>query len=290
MPELPEVETIRQDLKQKILNKTISQIIVKKNKIIRNPIAFFQKNLLKNQFINIDRRGKLLIFLLKKPEIYLLIHLKMTGQLIYKIKNTIIAGGHPVPHQTESLPNKHTHVIISFNDKSKLFFNDLRQFGYLQLATKQQLKTILNKYGIEPLTKNFTFSSFKQIFTNKKTNLKNILLNQQIIAGIGNIYADEICFDAKIDPRTLAKNLPDSQIKNLFLSTQKIIKLAIKHRGTTTNNYRDGAGKKGNFSQFLKVYGRTNQKCLGCHKTKIKKIKLAGRGTHYCQFCQKLFS
>lgn len=286
MPELPEVETIRRDLQRKIIDLPISQIIVKKEKIVRSPLASLKQNLVGNQFSKIERRGKLLIFHLRQKNIFLLIHLKMTGQLIFKTKNLIIAGGHSIPPNLETIPNKHTHVIIHFADRSQLFFNDLRQFGYLQLTTPKELGKILMTYGIEPLTQDFTLSSFRQVFRRKTTKIKNILLNQKIIAGIGNIYADEICFAAKIDPRTPANQLSPAQIKALYQSTQKIIQTAIDFRGTTTNNYRDGSGLKGNYSQFLQVYGRAKQKCLRCHQSKIQKIKLAGRGTHFCPHCQ----
>lgn len=287
MPELPEVETIRQDLKKKILNKTISKIIVSNKKIIHTPLSDFLKNLTKNCFTDIKRRGKLLIFHLKLYDVFLLIHLKMTGQLIYTTNTIVIAGGHSTSKKPEPLPNRHTHVTIIFSNHNQLFFNDLRQFGYLQLVSKNQLKQILEKYGIEPLTKNFTYHKFKNIFTNKKTNLKSILLNQRLIAGIGNIYADEICFDAKINPKTSAQRLSSQNIKKLYHSTQKIIKNAIKHRGTTTNNYRDGNGNMGNYKNLLKVYGQEKKLCPSCQKFLITKIKFAGRGTHFCPYCQK---
>lgn len=288
MPELPEVETIKRDLNKKILNQIISKIKIHNKKIIRNPIALFSKIIVNNSFSKISRRGKLLIFHLKHHNSFLLIHLKMTGQLIYKTKKTIIAGGHSSSKKPEPLPNRHTHATFIFENNSQLFFNDLRQFGYLQLATKNQLKTILKKYGIEPLTKNFTSDAFHKLFAHRKTSLKSILLNQQLIAGIGNIYADEICFATKINPKISANQLSEANICQLYNSIKKIIKKAIKYRGTTTNNYRDGNGKIGNYKNFLQVYGRENKKCPSCLKHQIKKIKLAGRGTHFCPFCQKI--
>lgn len=287
MPELPEVETIRQDLQKKIVNKKITQIVINKEKIVHNNSKEFVSRL-KNQSIkNIERIGKLIIFKFHKTSFSLLIHLKMTGQLIYKQNQEITAGGHNYPALSKKLPNKHTHVIFKFADKSKLFFNDLRQFGYLKITDAEETKSTISKYGIEPLTKNFTLANFSQIIKNKKTKIKNFLLDQKNIAGIGNIYADEICFDAGVLPDRTLNSLKKSEIIKLFSGCQKIIKKAIKHRGTTFSDYRDTNGKKGNFLQFLQVYGRGQQLCLKCNKNTIIKKKIAGRGTHYCANCQK---
>ncbi len=288
MPELPEVETIRKDLEQKITKRKILAIEIRKPKIIKNTTKYFQQNLIGNQFTSVERIGKLLILKLKKHHLYLLIHLKMTGQLIYIDPSTVIAGGHSQANEIKTLPNKHTHCLIKFANQGTLYFNDLRQFGYMQIVTTQQLTDIKQKYGIEPLTKNFTLQSLTNIFSRRSTTLKSILLNQQIIAGIGNIYADEICFASQIHPATPANQLTPNQIKKIYTHTKKIINQAIKYRGTTTNNYRDSHGQKGNYSQFLQVYGHTNQKCPRCRQAKIQKIRLVGRGTHYCPICQKL--
>lgn len=284
MPELPEVETIRRDLIKQVLNKKIKKVIIKKSRLVKNPDNFFIKNLVGNKIVAIDRIGKLIIFVLQN-KLYLLTHLKMTGQLIYIKKKMRTVGGHSYKSDPMNYPNKYTYVVIEFTDNSNLYFNDMRTFGYMQIVNEKELELIKTKFGIEPLTKNFTFANWEKLFSNKKTNLKALLLNQQLIAGIGNIYADEICFAAKIRPTRQVNKLTKQEIRELFNQTKKIIRQAINQRGTTFNNYVDTLGRKGNFVKHLQVYGRNNDKCKICQTT-IKKIKLAGRGTHFCPQCQ----
>ncbi len=298
MPELPEVETVRADLTKKIINKKIDKLEVRKLKIVKNDLKDFNKNLLGKSFSDIERIGKLLIFVIKNPKEkkYLLIHLKMTGQLIYTDKKRTIAGGHSNSRAEsikyrlggleENMPNKFSHVIFSFSDKSKLYFNDMRQFGYLKIVNQGELEAIKLKYGIEPLQKNFTWKNFQKLFQGKKTNVKAFLLKQDVIAGLGNIYVDEILFASGVLPTRTASSLDREELKGVFDNTKKIIRKAIKSRGTTFSDYVDSEGKKGNFSSFLKVYGREKELCLACKRTKIVKIRVAGRGTRICPKCQ----
>lgn len=286
MPELPEVETIRRDLSKKILNKKIKNIYIGKKRIVRNEEQDFLQVLNGNKFVEIDRVGKLLIFVLQSGKKYLLVHLKMTGQLIYCHQGKYIAGGHSLPKIGDALPNKYSHVIFTFADNSKLFFNDMRQFGYLEVADKEKLEKIKNKFGIEPLTSNYKLAKLKIILKKRSAPVKAVLLDQKVIAGIGNIYADEILFFARIRPERKANSLSDEEIKRVYAGSQKIIKDAIKFRGTTFNDYVDAQGNVGSFVKFLKVYGRKGEKCYLC-KGFVKKIKLAGRGTHFCPSCQK---
>ena len=285
MPELPEVETIRQDLRKKILNKKIVDLVIFKKAKIRSSKISFKKEFKNKKFIEIERIGKMLIFVLSDKK-YLLIHLKMTGQLIYQKGKQIIPGGHNDLSSIKNLPNKFTWVEFNFLDKSKLFFNNIRGFGYLKIVDKNELEKIKNNYGIEPLQSNFTFKKFKALFKDRKTSVKAILLNQKLIAGIGNIYADESCFLAKIKPMHQAGNLTEQEIKKIYKAVQKIIKKAIKARGTSFNNYVDADGQSGNFVKTLKVYGRSKLKCKRCYGILLK-TKVAGRGTVYCPFCQK---
>jgi formamidopyrimidine-DNA glycosylase len=287
MPELPEVETIRADLEKKILHKKIVKVEVLLPKIVKNKPYFFKNNLLGKSFSRLDRAGKLLLFALGSGKFWLLIHLKMTGQLIYQKKNKITIGGHSFSRLDKILPNKYSYVIFIFQDGARLFFNDLRQFGYIKLVSKSEKELIVAKYGIEPLQQNFTEENFINIFKKKKTILKALLLNQQLIAGIGNIYADEICFRAGVRPSRLVNTLSLVELKKIYLASQQIIRLAIKHRGTTFNDYVDAQGNKGNYLKYLQVYGRLGKICKKCKREKIKKIKLAGRGTHYCSNCQE---
>ncbi|MFH1508709.1 MAG: bifunctional DNA-formamidopyrimidine glycosylase/DNA-(apurinic or apyrimidinic site) lyase [bacterium] len=287
MPELPEVETIRRDLNKKIVGKNISDIKVRKNKMVIGSTKSFIASLKGRKFTKIDRRGKLMIFNLDKKDLFLLAHLKMTGQLIFKKKNQITAGGHSGSETNLELPNKFSHIIITFSDKSQLFFNDMRQFGYMKLVNEKDKDLALTKFGLEPLTKNFQFKDFGKVFKNKKSSLKAVLLNQKLIAGLGNIYVDEICFRAKVLPTKKVYRISQKKITELFKATNYIIKKAIQKRGTTFNDYVDADGKTGNFIKYLKVYQRAGETCLRCKKVKIKKVKSAGRGTHLCPYCQK---
>jgi formamidopyrimidine-DNA glycosylase len=285
MPELPEVETIRRGLSDKIINKNIVGIEIKKPKLIRNKVADFKAIINQNSIISINRIGKLLILNLADGN-FLLIHLKMTGQLIYSFKKDLVAGGHNWP-PVDNLPNKYSHIIFKFSDDSFLFFNDMRQFGYLEIVDNIRQQAIKNRFGIEPGTKDFTLKNFRAIMKNRRGVLKALLLNQQIVAGIGNIYADEICFRSKVLPSRKVNSLSDDEIKKLYQASQYIIKRAIDKRGTTFSDYRDASNSKGNFVKYLKVYGRQKRQCKLCKKINIQKIKLAGRGTHFCPSCQK---
>ncbi|MSU75257.1 MAG: hypothetical protein EXS55_01975 [Candidatus Magasanikbacteria bacterium] len=370
MPELPEVETIRQDLLKKLINKKIARVVVYKPMSVANQKAAFIKALQDNAITNIERRGKLLVWSLKFPTVIpseprgdegslsvvgepeishplrrgirndksvaLLVHLKMTGQLIYikmsfprkressgdgspiKSGMTVVAGGHKLSEKDiDTLPNKWTRIVFVFADGGELFFNDLRLFGYMKLATQSEVDAALKKYGPEPpLTlpspvgrggdspllagegrrvrsrsqdagKDFTLSYFSSLFKKRKnTNLKALLLNQELIAGLGNIYVDEVCFVAGVKPTRRVGSITKAEQQKLFHAIPKILTEALKHRGTTFRNFLDSSGKKGNYTDFLMVYDRDGQPCKRCGKI-ILKTKAAGRGTHFCPKCQK---
>lgn len=287
MPELPEVETIRRDLAKKIINKKIIEVKVWKKKIVKTNLRKFVRALKNNSIFKISRRGKLLIFGLKDQKNFLLIHLKMTGQLIYQKGSKIIPGGHGFPEPTNDLPSKHTHLVITFSDKSRLFFNDLRQFGYAKIVNTNELEKIFDAFGVEPLTSKFTIKRFEEVIDRRSAPIKAVLLNQSLIAGIGNIYADETCYQARIKPSRKAKSLTKKEIAKLFLAIKHILSRAVSRRGTTFSNYVDGKGKPGNYALSLKVYEREGKKCLRCSSTIAKKQNIAGRGTRYCPSCQK---
>ena len=300
MPELPEMETIKNDLKQKILRKKIGRVDLRLKKIVKSPVKSFVLDLKGNSFENIKRRGKLLIFTVETRHClvstakYLIIHLRMTGQLIYRKGKKITAGGHSdrrrdeaLPRLYDDLPNKHTHIIFYFSDRSKLFFNDLRRFGVVKIVDKKELEEILNNFGVEPLEKSFSLKIFRDLIKNKKGNVKAFLLNQKYIAGIGNIYADEILFEAGVLPSRRINSLKNEEIKKIYQATKKILRKAVKYRGTSFNDYVDADGKKGEFLRLLKVYGREKENCQRCKKGVIQKTKLTGRGTRYCDRCQK---
>ena len=291
MPEMPEVETIASDLSEKICNKEIASLKLLSPNSVKNTPLFFKKNLIGHDFKKISRRGKLLIF--KLSENFLLIHLKMTGQLIYIDQQNRLAGGHSLKSGSFSssvggeLPNKHTRIVINLKNGGRLFFNDLRKFGYLKIVTPAELTKILeNNYGPEPLTPEFSVKYLEKLLAKRNIKIKVLLLDQKLVAGLGNIYVDEALFASGIRPDRLASSLKSSEVRKLFLEINVLIKKAIKYRGTTFSDYVDSKGQKGNFSKFLKVYGRKNENCLKCGSPIIK-IKIAGRGTHYCSNCQK---
>jgi formamidopyrimidine-DNA glycosylase len=286
MPELPEVETIRRGLRRRIVGKKIAGFTVGNIRVLRGQSrAWVQRALVGQVFSDVKRRGKLLFLPIRGQERSLLIHLKMTGQLIYAHDERIVAGGHGWPAVVD-LPNKYTHVTLTFADGSRLYFNDLRQFGYFKIAGPQELKRILNAFGPELVGSRMTFAEFWQRLCRRKLSLKAALLNQAVFAGIGNIYADEICFAAGLKPHRPIATLTLAEGKRLFAACQRILQLAIKHRGTTFRTYQDSDGRRGNFVRLLKVYGRGGKACLTCD-TLLTRTRFAGRGTVYCAQCQR---
>lgn len=284
MPELPEVETIVRDLNKGLKNKKIIGVKSLDHKVFQAPGRKAEEAIGK-KIKAVRRRAKMIIIDL--GELNLIIHLKMTGQLVYKMKTKIIAGGHPILNQGQELPNKFTRVIFKFNDESALYFNDVRRFGWIKLVSDEELKKIGRSLGAEPLGPKFTLEYFKQVLGHKrKIAIKQFLLDQKYISGIGNIYADESLFAARLKPFRRVKTLSAPEIKKLWRVIPKILKYAIKHRGTSFNDYVDAQGETGNFVKYLKVYGRAGEKCKKCGGI-IKKVKLGGRGTHWCDKCQK---
>lgn len=301
MPELPEVETIRRSLADSILGLQLLSVKLLSPKSAKTNATFFVNSLVGAKCININRYGKLLAFNFTtgnslrdgKNSFYLLVHLKMTGQLILASKKHNLVGGHSLSDASflesvgGTLPNKHTRAIFKFKNGAILFFNDLRKFGYLKIVSQDELNKIIEtNYGPEPLAKEFSVVYLEGILKNRKSNIKVLLLNQKLIAGLGNIYVDESLFLAKIRPDRVAASLNKKEIKLLVEKINTVIYQAIEKKGTTFSNYVGLDGKKGNFSSFLKVYGRGNLACYNCGSL-IQKIKLAGRGTHFCSMCQK---
>lgn len=270
MPELPEVETIRRDLQGSIKGEIISSVKIMEPRSVKNNPDLLKKMLSKSRIIDVGRKGKLLILELSSGY-FLLVRLGMTGQLIYN---------------PEYAATKHTRVEIVFKDGSKLFFNDIRKFGYVFLASKEEKDSITKRIGIDPPDKRFDLDHFKKLIGNKKGTLKAFLLDQKYVSGIGNIYADEICFDSKIRPDRDITNLNDRDIKILYNSIIRILDHAIKNRGTTFSDYVDASGKKGGFSRYLKVYGKEKDDCARCKTRSIKKTRIAGRSTRFCELCQ----
>ncbi|MEK7159696.1 MAG: bifunctional DNA-formamidopyrimidine glycosylase/DNA-(apurinic or apyrimidinic site) lyase [Patescibacteria group bacterium] len=288
MPELPEVETIRRGLVLQIKNKKIIDVWIEpsfKTKISPNAREFLAV-LKDKKIIDIKRRAKLMIFQITK-ELFVLIHLKMTGQLVYrKSGGRTTSGGHPI--ENISLPNKFTRVIFTFADKTHLFFNDIRKFGYLKLVDSAQLQKELSKYGPEPLENNFNLDYFKKmLIAGKKRKIKTLLLDQGLIAGLGNIYSDEVCFGAGVKPMRKVSRLNLADKDKIYWQIKSILKKALKHHGTSVNTYVVSDGKQGQFQNYLNVYGRAGEKCLKCHRGLIMRVKFNGRSSCYCPVCQK---
>lgn len=288
MPELPEVETIKRELDKALRGKVIEKSEILWEKTIA-PLATqtFKKQLTGKKVKAVERRAKIL-FIVLSDQTALAIHLKMTGQLIFVPKTgKRIVGGHPDNQEIEKQPSKYTRIILEFTDKSHLYFNDLRKFGWVRLINSSEIKSLTEKIGIEPLSKNFTNQALINIFKRfPSRTIKQILLDQTLIAGIGNIYADESCFLAKILPTNKSSLLKENQIIKLREKIIEVLKLSIKKKGTSSKNYRRSNGEPGGFVPHLNVYGRSGEKCKVCGHP-IKKIKHHGRGTHFCPNCQK---
>lgn len=271
MPELPEVETIKNDLLRKIRGKKIKDVKILDPKVVNFKTAEFKKNIIGASIKDIRRRAKLLIINLSTGQI-LLIHLKLTGQLIYNGSD-----------------EKYARAIFYFANKNKLVFKDFRRFGYLKIIPIKNLDKYFEKekFGPEPLSKEFNLELFEKLLKKRaKAKIKPLLLDQKFIAGIGNIYADESLFYARISPLRTAGSLKKEEVTKLYNGIRKILKLATQKRGSSVDNYLDTSGKKGNYVPLLKVYGREGEKCFRC-KGKVKRIKIGGRSASFCPVCQK---
>lgn len=281
MPELPEVETIKLGLQKKIIGLKITKIqILSSKSFIGNPNKAQGQKVL-----NIWRRAKILGIDL--GNITLLFHLKMSGQLIYDNGKRFI-GGHPTPDMVGKMPNSHTRVIFSFSDGPHLYFNDQRRFGWIKVIKGDQRNLgILGKLGPEPLDKNLTWEILKEnLLKHKKTPIKVAIMDQAVVSGVGNIYSNEACFNAKLDPRTKVGDMDDEQFKALHHGIIKSLKDGIKYGGSSRAHFVDAEGHKGYFLDYAFVYGRDKHPCKKCG-TEIKKIQLGGRGTYFCPKCQK---
>lgn len=286
MPELPEVQTIVGELNEKIKSKTIKDVRVFKYKSVRPMNKKFVQSVKRRKISGVVRRAKMIIINLSGDK-HLLIHLKMTGQLVFRDRRGKgLSGGHPIAFKGE-LPTKFTRVMFEFTDKSHLFFNDIRRFGWIKFADKKLYESEIAKYGLEPLSKEFTLAEFKnklRRYPNRK--IKQLLMDQTLIAGVGNIYADEACFAARLLPTRPTLKLTEKEIKDLFKAIPRILKLSISKKGTSADTYVTTSGAEGGMMKFLKVYGRAGDKCKRCGGV-VHKIKLGGRGTHFCPSCQK---
>jgi len=279
MPELPEVETIRRQLQKLIVGKKIKEVKVNLPKMVKLPLDEFRKAVIGATVKKVGRRAKILILELANGW-SLLIHLKLSGRLIFRKKGELL--------QSEDI--KWNHLIYYFSDDSRLFHNDLRQFGYVKLVKSGELLDFFKKekLGPEPLEKNFSFDKLLAILKKKpKAKIKQFLMDQKNIAGIGNIYSDEILFFARVHPLRKVQELKTSGIKKVFEGIRKILLEAIRLKGSSVRDFLDVLGKEGGYVPKLKVYGREREKCSRCGAI-IKRIKIGSRSAHFCPKCQKL--
>ena len=272
MPEIAEVETVRNTLKKRILHKKIKKVEVYYEPMIESDIDAFKKNLVGASFIDIKRRGKWLIF--ETEKYYLLSHLRMEGKYFIKDK--------------QEIKDKHEHVIFTFIDDTTLRYADTRKFGRMNLILKTEIDNTecIKKQGLEPGDKKLTADYLLKKFAKKQLPIKTVLLDQTIISGLGNIYANEVLFAAGINPLTKACNLTKEDCERIVKRAEEIIKEAINMGGTTIRSYTSSLGVTGRFQQNLKVHKRVGEACFICG-TIIENIKVGGRSTYFCPNCQK---
>lgn len=343
MPELPEVETVRLGLNKLLPGRVIASVDFDWPKSFPNAKADVEQFLINATVIDVRRRAKVLIIDLS-TDYTLIIHLKMTGQLVFvtrlpQLKRAdVVQGaaekrtepylstvkgvsqtttqqhaasgsrvdgsagkqadtaselrfgaGHPSDSLVGNLPDKSTRVTCTFSDGAQLFFNDQRKFGWVRLVPTIEIPNIdfFKKVGPEPLGEGFTWQQFKErLLRRKNSNIKAVLLDQTVVAGVGNIYADECLWGAKIHPTVLAKDLSDSKIKLLHSELRYVLQLAIDKGGSSNHTYVNAEGKRGSYMNFARVFRREGQACPRCQSIIIKS-KVAGRGTHTCPVCQK---
>lgn len=273
MPELPEVDVMKNGLKELAVGKTIESVDVYWDAIIDQPsVEEFKKELVGDLILDVRRQGKYLIFKLSNHD--LVSHLRMTGG--YSLETG------------EFEKDDYTHVIFHFDDGSHLLYHDIRKFGRMYLMDKNESKTFapLLKLGPEPTMEELEFMEFITELGDYDVPIKSLLLDQTFIAGLGNIYADESLFRAQIHPLTPANTFNKGQAVRLYYAITDIIRIAMTEGGSSIRNYKNAFGEEGNFQNYMKVYGKEGEPCQVC-STPIEKIKVGQRGTHFCPQCQE---
>mgnify|MGYP000128903806 CR=1 FL=1 len=274
MPELPEVENVVLGLKNLIKNYIITSVRIKEPRLIAYPeLKEFQKQIKNRKISDITRRGKYILIHLLEDKI-MVIHLRMTGKLLVKPSKEPL--------------KKHTHIIFKLDHNTDLRFNNVRKFGRIYLIDDDNYEAAggLAELGPEPLASDFSFEDFQKLFKGRTAGIKSLLLNQKFIAGLGNIYTDEVLYRSGIHPRHPADKLTKNAIKKMYKNIREILRLGIKYNGTTFSDYVNAFGEKGSFQEKLQVYQKEGQKCNKCGEIIIKD-KVAGRSTYYCPNCQK---
>jgi formamidopyrimidine-DNA glycosylase len=292
MPELPEVETIKIGLAKLLPGFKITKVNHDWPKSFPNAEADVNEFLINAKIKDVRRRAKVLMIDLD-TDYSLVAHLKMTGQLVFTSSEDRFGAGHPSKSLVGRLPDKSTRVIFDLqkgSQKAKLFFNDQRKFGWIRLIPTLEIPNIdfFKKVGPEPLNEEFTSSEFaSRVKKRPNTSIKAALLDQSVVAGVGNIYADESLWGAKIHPAAIVKRISAQKLKTLFHELQYVLRLSIEKGGSTDKNYVNAEGKRGSYLSFARVFRREGQACPRCGTTIIK-TRVAGRGTHLCPKEQRL--
>jgi formamidopyrimidine-DNA glycosylase len=289
MPELPEVETVRRGLADLLPGRTITAVQHDWAKSFPNAATDVRRFVVGAHITEVKRRAKILLIELD-TNYTLLVHLKMTGQLVYRADDDQRFGaGHPNNSLVGELPDKSTRVTLKLNG-AQLFFNDQRKFGWMKLFPTVEVFSLdfMKKLGPEPLSTDFTAADFgERLMRRAKSGIKAVLLDQTVVAGVGNIYADEALWGAKIHPETKVRDISATKITQLYLALRDVLQLSIKKGGSSDRNYVDAKGQRGSYLKFAKVFRREGLECPRCGQ-QIIKIRVAGRGTHICPHCQKV--
>jgi len=291
MPELPEVQTVVNDLNHKIKGSKILEVIYCDNKKAFKGITFekFKKEIKNRKIIGARRRAKYVLINLSGNKI-LIFHLKMTGHLIVSsIKYKVLSGkwvGKDLPKELLDPRNQFIHLILGLSGGKILAFSDVRKFGIIRLEDASYLVKLEEKLGPEPLDKKFTLDIFKNILGKSSGKIKQVLMDQEKISGIGNIYGDEILFLAGVRPDRRIKKIKKEEIKKIYNAIRTVLKRAIKYRGSSESDFRDTSGKKGHYQEHSFVYRKEKQRCGKCGGV-VRKIRIGQRSAHYCVGCQK---
>lgn len=289
MPELPEVETVRRGLDRLIVGKVVRAVTHDTPKSFPNVAADVEQFLIGATIRSVRRRAKVLLIELD-TDYTLVVHLKMTGQLVF-VGSERWGAGHPNDSLIGLLPDRSTRVEMTFDDDSKLFFNDQRKFGWMKLFPTLEVPNIdfMQKVGPEPLEDDFTAAEFiPRVRRRAGTTIKAAILDQTVLAGVGNIYADESLWAARIHPSTRVRDVSDEQLAQLLIEIKFVMNLSIEKGGSSNHTYRDAEGNKGSYMQFVNVFRRDGLTCPRHPDVSIEKIRVAGRGTHVCPACQPL--
>lgn len=288
MPELPEVETVVRGLSNLIINKKIKKVSSDFPKSFPNAVSDVRSFLIGAKIKSIKRRGKAILITLD-TNYSLVTHLKMTGQLVFRSSEQAFGAGHPNASLVGILPDKSTRVELEFSDKSQLFFNDQRKFGWMKLIPTAEVNDMpfFKKLGPDAIDQSLGASGFvERVRRRPKSTIKAVLLDQTVIAGVGNIYADESLFLAGISPARLVADTSNEELIELHRALAEVLVTSIEKGGSSSKNYVNAVGKRGNYLDSAYVYKRTSQPCRIC-STPIEKIRVAGRGTHFCPNCQR---